>query len=68
MKMLKFVLFLFVTIGFTGCLDIYEKIDVKKNGSGLGKKTCPETQRRQLKLQRRTAQIKTPGLETGGYG
>jgi hypothetical protein len=34
MKMLKFVLFLFVTIGFTGCLDIYEKIDVKKDGSG----------------------------------
>ena len=34
MKILKFVLFLFVTIGFTGCLDIYEKIDVKKDGSG----------------------------------
>jgi hypothetical protein len=34
MKMLKIVLFLFVTIGFTGCLDIYEKIDVKKDGSG----------------------------------
>jgi hypothetical protein len=34
MKILKIVLFLFVTIGFTGCLDIYEKIDVKKDGSG----------------------------------
>ena len=34
MKMLKFVLFVFVTIGFTGCLDIYEKIDVKNDGSG----------------------------------
>lgn len=34
MKMLKFILFAFVTIGFTGCLDIYEKIDVKKDGSG----------------------------------
>jgi hypothetical protein len=34
MKMLKFILFVFVTIGFTGCLDIYEKIDVKKDGSG----------------------------------
>jgi len=34
MKMLKFILFVFVTIGFTGCLDINEKIDVKKDGSG----------------------------------
>jgi hypothetical protein len=34
MKIVKIVLFLFVTIGFTGCLDIYEKIDVKKDGSG----------------------------------
>jgi len=33
-KVLKLILFLFVTIGFTGCLDIYEKIDVKKDGSG----------------------------------
>lgn len=33
-KMLKFVLLVFVAIGFTGCLDIYEKIDVKKDGSG----------------------------------
>jgi hypothetical protein len=35
MKMLKFILFVFVTIGFTGCLDIYEKIDVKSDGSGM---------------------------------
>ena len=35
MKMLKFILFAFITIGFTGCLDIYEKIDVKKDGSGV---------------------------------
>jgi len=34
MKILKIVLFLFVTIGFTGCLDINEKIEVKKDGSG----------------------------------
>jgi hypothetical protein len=34
MKLLKFVLFVFVTIGFTGCLDIFEKIDMKKDGSG----------------------------------
>src|ERR1700678_1703255 len=34
MKMLKFVLFVFVTIGFTGCLDIYAKKDVKNDGSG----------------------------------
>jgi hypothetical protein len=34
MKILKFILFAFITIGFTGCLDIYEKIDVKKDGSG----------------------------------
>src|SRR5580698_5413401 len=34
MKMLKFILFVFVTIGFTGCLYIYEKIDVKKDGRG----------------------------------
>jgi hypothetical protein len=33
-KVLKLILFLFVTIGFTGCLDVYEKIDVKKDGSG----------------------------------
>jgi hypothetical protein len=35
MKLLKFILFAFITIGFTGCLDIYEKIDVKKDGSGV---------------------------------
>jgi len=34
MKMIKFVLFVFVAIGFTGCLDIDEKIDLKKDGSG----------------------------------
>ena len=34
MKMLKIILFLVITISFTGCLDIYEKIDVKKDGSG----------------------------------
>ncbi|HET6253747.1 MAG TPA: hypothetical protein VFE32_06725 [Puia sp.] len=34
MKMLKFILFVAVTVCFTGCLDIYEKIDVKKDGSG----------------------------------
>ena len=33
-KTLKFILLVFVTISFTGCLDIYEKIDVKKDGSG----------------------------------
>jgi hypothetical protein len=33
-KVLKLILFVFVTVGFTGCLDIYEKIDVKKDGSG----------------------------------
>jgi hypothetical protein len=33
-KLLKFILFVFITVGFTGCLDIYEKIDVKKDGSG----------------------------------
>ena len=33
-KMLRFILLVFVAIGFTGCLDIYEKIDVKKDGSG----------------------------------
>ena len=31
-KMLRFILLVFVAIGFTGCLDIYEKIDVKKDG------------------------------------
>lgn len=34
MKLLKIVLFVFVTVGFAGCLDIDEKIDVKKDGSG----------------------------------
>jgi hypothetical protein len=34
MKVLKFILFAFIAIGFSGCLDIYEKIDVKKDGSG----------------------------------
>lgn len=34
MKIFRFVLFVFVTIGFAGCLDIDEKIDVKKDGSG----------------------------------
>ncbi len=34
MKILKFILFAFVTVGFAGCLDIDEKIDVKKDGSG----------------------------------
>lgn len=34
MKMLKFILVLFVTVGFAGCLDINEKIDLKKDGSG----------------------------------
>jgi hypothetical protein len=34
MKMLKIVLFVFVAVGFAGCLDIDEKIDVKKDGSG----------------------------------
>ena len=33
-KMLKYILFVFVAVGFTGCLDIDEKIDVKKDGSG----------------------------------
>jgi hypothetical protein len=34
MKLFKIVLFVFVTVGFAGCLDIDEKIDVKKDGSG----------------------------------
>lgn len=34
MKVLKFVLVLFVMFGFAGCLDVNEKIDVKKDGSG----------------------------------
>ena len=34
MKLLKFVLFFFVAIGFAGCLDINEKIDLKKDGGG----------------------------------
>jgi hypothetical protein len=34
MKMLKIILFVFITVGFTGCLDIYEKIDIRKDGSG----------------------------------
>jgi hypothetical protein len=33
-KLLKIILFVFVTVGFTGCLDIYEKIDIRKDGSG----------------------------------
>jgi hypothetical protein len=33
-KLLKYILFVFVTVGFAGCLDIDEKIDVKKDGSG----------------------------------
>jgi hypothetical protein len=33
-KLLKYILFVFVTAGFAGCLDIDEKIDVKKDGSG----------------------------------
>lgn len=35
MKIVRFVLFVFVTIGFAGCLDIDEKIDLKKDGSGV---------------------------------
>ena len=35
MKILKFVLVAFVSIGFAGCLDINEKIEVKKDGSGV---------------------------------
>ena len=34
MKLLKLVLLVCVTFCFTGCLDIFEKIDVKKDGSG----------------------------------
>ncbi len=34
MKILRVVLFVFVTIGFVGCLDIDEKIELKKDGSG----------------------------------
>jgi peroxiredoxin len=34
MKLLKFVLVLFVMFGFAGCLDVNEKIDVNKDGSG----------------------------------
>ena len=34
MKMLKFILPLTLVLFFTGCLDINEKIDLKKDGSG----------------------------------
>src|ERR1700721_1553446 len=34
MKILKFILPLALAFGFTGCLDINEKLDIKKDGSG----------------------------------
>lgn len=35
MKIVRFILFAFVTFGFAGCLDINERIEVKKDGSGV---------------------------------